>query len=161
MGTAYTLGVIRNFTAVSNRSLSNEEWLTKLNERVDASLFNLETTEKEAKASLKPDVFRENISGFYDVLRTILGIDRNPNLDYYQEQYGTEIDNYQLWGMPLNIREDDGYSIKFDMTIALLFVEGKVMVEEFYTEPLLINWLFRNSNIDNKLTGCVASHIIG
>lgn len=34
-------------------------------------------------------------------------------------------------------------------------------MEEFFSEPLLINWLFRNSTIDNKLAGCVISDIVG
>ena len=43
----------------------------------------------------------------------------------------------------------------------MLFIEGKVLAEEFYTEPHLINWLFRHSNIQNKLAGCVISDIVG
>jgi len=45
--------------------------------------------------------------------------------------------------------------------IAVLFIEGKVLVEEFSYEPKIVNWLFRHSNISNPLTGCVMSDVLG
>src|SRR5690625_5628212 len=77
MGTDYSLGIITKFSATSNTELTGEEWLNVLNERIDVSLFDLETAEKEAMGALQKDVFRENITGFYDVLRKILGANRN------------------------------------------------------------------------------------
>jgi len=161
MGTDYSLGIITKFSATSNTELTGEEWLNVLNERIDVSLFDLETAEKEAMGALQKDVFRENITGFYDVLRKILGANRNGNIDYYERDFGTELDNYQFWRTPLKLQKENGISIQFDLTMALLFIEGKVMAEIFNSDPVLINWLFRNSNIDNKLAGCVISSIVG
>lgn len=43
----------------------------------------------------------------------------------------------------------------------MLFIEGKVMAEEFKIEPKIMNWLFRHANIPNQLTGCVMSGVTG
>jgi hypothetical protein len=49
--------------------------------------------------------------------------------------------------------------IKIETNFAMMMIEGKVIIEEFYTDPHLINWLFRNSNIPNKLSGAVISSV--
>ena len=127
---------------------------------MDVSLFDLQITDVKVEGSLRPGIFCENISNFYEVLRGILGVKRNPCLDYYEKEYGVNLDSYQMETTNLHIQNEDGLSIRLDLTFALLFIEGKVLVEEFYTEPVLINWLFRNSNIENKLAGCIVSEII-
>lgn len=50
--------------------------------------------------------------------------------------------------------------ITISAEIAVLFIEGKVFVEEFTFEPKIINWLFRNSSISNPLSGCVMSNVL-
>ncbi len=44
--------------------------------------------------------------------------------------------------------------------IAILFIQGKVFVEEFSFEPKIINWLFRHIDISNSLAGCVMSDVL-
>lgn len=50
--------------------------------------------------------------------------------------------------------------ITISATISILFIQGKVLVEEFSFEPKLMNWLFRHINISNLLTGCVMSDVL-
>lgn len=161
MGSDYSLGIIHEFTVTTQESLMKEEWEKALNDRLDLSLFDLEFSDSEVKGKLNPTIFSENIADFYNILRKILGSRRNGNIDYYEDSYGTELENYQSWYTSLQFEDGAGRSIKLKASFVLLFVEGKVMVEEFYTEPVLMNWLFRNSNIPNKLAGCVISDIVG
>ena len=161
MGTDYALGVIDNITATANRELLNKDWVELLNERVDVSLFDLQFTGVKVTGVLRSNIFSENIAGFYSMLKEILGAERNPGLDYYEEYYGTDLENYQRACTTIRIRSDQGDNIRLDLEFAILFIEGKVLVEEFYTEPVLMNWLFRNSKIENKLAGCVVSSIVG
>lgn len=159
MGTFYTIGIIKEFKAFSNHHLSKYEWDKVLNERIDLETYDLDYNDSGVDAWIKRNIFTENIIEFYGVLKKILGTNRNTIFDHYENDFGTDIENYQFSNTRLNL-EENGLTIKLDIQFVLLFLEGKVMVEEFYTEPILINWLFRNSNIDNKLAGCVISEIV-
>lgn len=159
MGTYYTLGIITIFKATSNQQLTKTEWQRALDERVDLELFDLTFNDLNVAAKLKPIIFKENITDFYAVLREILGTNRNPNIDFYENNSGTSIEEYQIANTRLILQENE-LLIKIDIQFVLLFLEGKVSVEEFYTEPALINWLFRHSKIDNKLAGCVISQVV-
>lgn len=161
MGTYYTLGIIRKFKASSHRPLTKEEWERVLNDRIDLKLFGLTYNHSELNGSIDSNIFKENIADFYNILKKILGKNRNQNIDYYEAEYGTEIENYQEEYTRLDFEDGLGNSIRLDINFVLLFIEGKVFVEEFYTEPVLMNWLFRNSSIQNKLAGCIVSRIIG
>lgn len=161
MGSYYTLGVISHIRAASTELLSREEWIEVLNERVNIQLFDLRTNDGGAEAFLKPDIFSENITGFYSLLRSILGKERNRNIDFYEKEYGTDLEEYQYADTSFYLQSPTGGSrIKLYMSFALLFIEGKVLAEEFDTDPVLINWLFRHSNIENKLAGCMISAIV-
>ncbi|MEN1970393.1 hypothetical protein WMZ97_20250 [Lentibacillus sp. N15] len=161
MGTDYSIGVIRNFTAEANQNVSLEEWQTVLHDRLDLDCYTLTPQDTTLTGELDATVFRDNIAGFYQFLQYILEEDRNPNVDYYFEEFGTELSNYQNFPSYFSLKKKNGLSIQLHCNMALLFVEGKVMVEEFYTEPVMMNWLFRNSKIENKLAGCIVSGIIG
>jgi hypothetical protein len=161
MGTYYSLGIIHKFKASSQQHLTEEEWERVLNDRVDLNLFDLTYDDSELAGSIDSNVFNENIADFYSILRKILGKNRNENIDYYESEYGTEIKNYQKEYTRLQFEDEMGNSIRIDINFVLLFIEGKVFVEEFYTEPVLMNWLFKNSNIQNKLAGCIVSRVIG
>ena len=63
-------------------------------------------------------------------------------------------------GTAIKVLDNEGNSIKLSTSMALLFIEGKVSVESFNIDPKLINWLFRHSDISNKLSGCVISDIV-
>ena len=160
MGSYYTIGVFSSLNATSTGLLTRKEWVEILNERVDIQLFDLQINRDEAEAFLRPDIFSENIADFYNVLRSILGQERNRNIDYYEKEYGTELEDYQFADTTLYLQHPKGDHITLDMSIALLFIEGKVLAEEFDTDPVLINWLFRHSNIESKLAGCVISAIV-
>lgn len=161
MGTYYSLGIVHRFHAKSNRAMSNQEWMEAIDERLDTRLFDMTPTELESKGNLQPGIFEENIAGFYETLRGILGPDRNPELDYYEQSFGNELEKYQWAVERMRYRSSNGASIQLNLEFALLFIEGKVLIEVFYTEPKLINWLFRHSPIENKLKGCVISSIVG
>ncbi|QKY70151.1 hypothetical protein [Lentibacillus sp. CBA3610] len=161
MGTDYTIGIVRDFTATANQNLSMEEWRLTLSDRLDLDCFALTEEESRLHGQLDESIFRNQIAGFYQTLGSILGEKRNPNLDYYFETFGTDITNYQTAAERITLKKGNGLHIELHFKYALLFVEGKVLVEEFYTEPLLLNWLFRNSKIENKLAGCVISGIVG
>lgn len=90
-----------------------------------------------------------------------MGEKRNLNLDDYFETFGTDINDYQIENTFISFQNKDGLYIKLWFRFAMLFIEGKVLAEEFYTEPVLVNWLFRNSKIENKLAGCIVSSIVG
>jgi hypothetical protein len=161
MGTDYSIGVIRNFTAKANRNVSLEEWKAVLHDRLDLDCYTLAAQDTILTGELDPAIFRDNIAGFYQLLQLVLGEDRNPNVDYYFEEFGTEMNDYQFFGAYLPLKKKNGLTIQIDCDIALLFIEGKTMAEVFESEPTLINWLFRNSNVDNKLAGCMISGIVG
>lgn len=51
--------------------------------------------------------------------------------------------------------------ITLSAEFAILFIEGKVAVEEFSIEPNLMNWLFRHVDLSNPLSGCIMTDIVG
>jgi hypothetical protein len=83
------------------------------------------------------------------------------HIEYYEKIYGDHLDDYQFWDTYLYVTGQNGKSIRIEANIALLFIEGKVIVEYFQTEPQIINWLFRHSGLKNKLAGCIVSTIVG
>lgn len=156
MGTFYTIGIIKEFKVTSNEVLLMDTWHEKLADRLDLELFELKVEENKLFGKLKKDIFDENIEDFYSTLRKILGKKRNANIDYYEKSYGKDLDEYPTEKNYVYLDE-----LKLETTFAFLFIEGKVLVEEFNSDPLLINYLFRNSTIENPLKGCVISEIIG
>lgn len=69
-------------------------------------IFNLEFDDTEVKGKPDSTIFRENITGFYNVLRGILVSNRNGNIDYYEEEFGTELENYQFGFTILNFESE-------------------------------------------------------
>jgi hypothetical protein len=159
MGSYYTLGIITSFTAKSKNLTSLEEWKQKLNSRIDTDLFEMTIFESSISANLKPDIFQEYIIDFYRILKEITSPIYSRNIENYEQEFGNNLEEYQFDRTTLYVGEDSDKGIEIDVEYALLFIEGKVIVEEFYTEPQMVNWLFRNSNIPNKLAGCVISSI--
>ena len=51
--------------------------------------------------------------------------------------------------------------ITISANIAILFIEGKVFVEEFSFEPKLMSWLSRHIDISNPLSGCIMNDVQG
>jgi hypothetical protein len=188
MGTYYTLGIIRKFEARATKGknprwldekivpLKRNEWIKTLSDRIDPYLFDLVVQEDGSiRAELKNEIFQQHINSFYDVLRNILGEKRNENIDYYEKSYcmhkkdiygkdGDVDDNdyYSIEGArPIHIIDKAGNGIFLKCDFIMLMLEGKVLEEEFYTDPVLINYLFRHSNIDNPLRGAVISEVVG
>jgi hypothetical protein len=54
-----------------------------------------------------------------------MGKYRNKYIDYYESEYGTEIENYQKEYTRLQFEDDMGNSIRLDIHFVLLFIEGK------------------------------------
>lgn len=161
MGTYYTLGVIKNIDANANRELTTEEWNAALRDRIDVDCFKLDYGENKLLGSLNEKVFEDNIADFYALFREILGKEGSRAFNFYEEEFGHKIENYQFDWTTIEITGKDGLKIRLHLHFALLFIEGKVMTEEFSVEPVLLNWLFRNSKIENKLAGCMISDITG
>ncbi|MCM3671637.1 hypothetical protein M3181_22020 [Mesobacillus maritimus] len=185
MGTFYTLGIINRFGAQATKGgskyfgrehlpLGESVWKEVLNERIDTSIFDLEMQEEGTITGLlKNSVFQENINDFYEILREILGEHRNGNIDHYEKDYflhhrdihGEDVEDdadYPFeWADDIRILNKDGLEIRIECQFIMLMLEGKVLVEEFSTDPVLINYLFRNSNIKNPLAGAVISQVVG
>lgn len=186
LGTFYTIGIINKFWAEATQGdpkriarahlpLTEEEWIKVLDKRIDTSIFDLKMEETGTMIGyLKNDVFKENIKGFYDILREILGERRNVNIDHYEKEMykdgelpdintdqGYDRTYSYEWADHINIIVKDGFGIRIECQFIMLMLEGKVLVEEFYTDPILINYLFRNSKLNNPLCGAVISQVVG
>jgi hypothetical protein len=61
----------------------------------------------------------------------------------------------------MEFKNAQGQGMKLSGMALFLFIEGKVGAEEFEIEPLLLNWLFRHSSLENPLAGAVVSIILG
>src|ERR1700691_1455837 len=126
MGTYYSLGLIKNFKAKSEVSLSESDWLHNLDQRLDASLFNLtvEADGKHIHGVLKEGVFENNIHDFHSKLMEITC--RQIHNDYYEE-YGTNIDKYYSDTTGIRLRlEKNKEIIILEACCISLFIEGKV-----------------------------------
>ncbi|MFD1851434.1 hypothetical protein [Oceanobacillus bengalensis] len=157
MGTDYTLGIVKSFTATSHQSLSDNDWRNLLNDRIDIDQYAIHFEDKIVKGELKKEVFEENIEDFYMKLVAITGNDHI--LNWFNDGKA-DMEQYDCWPTEMRMKQEDVH-ITLAAKLAILFVEGKVLVEEFETEPKLINWLFRHVDLSNKLAGCVMSDIIG
>jgi hypothetical protein len=160
MGTFYTLGVIEKFAATSNDLHSEMDWQKFLNEKIDATLFDLiiENGGKSIRGTLKEGIFENNIQDFYSRL---IKITNDRSINNYFEHYGVDINNYHAGRIKMNFYLDENKEIIMTLNYVSLFIEGKVLVEEFSIEPKLMNWLFRHCDFGNPLSGCIISSITG
>lgn len=156
MGSFYILGVVNKFEAKSTSPLNQAHWEQYLNERLDLKQYTTTLTDQTAKGELKEEVFKENIEDLYKRLIEITGDDK---IAIYFEDSKTDIENYQSRITVMTFKYHDT-QITISAEIAILFIEGKVFVEEFSYEPKIINWLFRHINISNPLTGCVMGDVL-
>ena len=78
---------------------------------------------------------------------------------YYLEKYGSDIDRFPSENCKFVAHDADKKRIDIRASLSLLFIEGKVLVEQFSIEPALLNWLFRHSDFGNPLAGAVLSDI--
>lgn len=69
-------------------------------------------------------------------------------ISYYFESSGTDMEKYQDWVTRMTLQEYNS-NILLSAEFAILYIEGKVIIEEFNNEPKLINWLFRHSDLSN------------
>ncbi|WP_050632259.1 hypothetical protein [Bacillus andreraoultii] len=157
MGTYYAIGVVKKFTTKSNQVLSEADWKDHLNERLDTEQYSIKFEDTSVEGVLKNLVFENNIEDFYNKL---VNITINDRISYYFERSGTDIDKYQFWITGMTLKEYNP-NILLSVEFAILFIEGKVFVEEFSVEPKLINWLFRHTDLSNPLSGCIMSDIVG
>ncbi|TMN21850.1 hypothetical protein [Lentibacillus cibarius] len=157
MGTYYALGIVKKFTAKSNQELSEANWEDHMNERLDIDQYAVSVKDNVIEGVLKEKVFRENIEDLYNKL---VQITNDRQVSVYLEDSGTDIEQYQTWRTGMTIKEYDS-NITLTVELVILFIEGKVIVEEFSIEPKLINWLFRHASLSNPLAGCIMSDIVG
>lgn len=157
MGTFYILGIVNKFEANSANQLDQSHWEQYLNERMDLKQYTTTSTDYTVKGDLKKHVFKENIEDFYKKLFEMTGDDQTAT---YFEDSKIDIENYQSRTTRMTFKYHNT-QITIAAEIAVLFIEGKVLVEEFSYEPKIVNWLFRHSNISNPLTGCVMSDVLG
>ncbi|TMN21841.1 hypothetical protein [Lentibacillus cibarius] len=157
MGTYYALGIVKHFTAKSDQAISPAIWNVYLDERIDIQLYTLRMNGAEIHGELKMEVFEDNIEDFYNKL---VEITDNEKISIYFEDSGKNMEQYQSWVTEMTVKQYDP-NITLTAELAILFIEGKVLVEEFSIEPKLINWLFRHVNLANPLVGCVMCDIVG
>jgi hypothetical protein len=156
LGAFYILGIVKKFEAKSTQPLDQVNWNHYLNERLDTEQYTTTLADYTAKGELKEGVFEENIKIFYDKLIEMTGDEK---IAIYFDHSGTDIDKYQVRDTMMKFEYHDVH-ITLSATIAILFIEGKVFVEEFSFEPKLMNWLFRHTDISNPLAGCVMSDVL-
>lgn len=156
LGAFYILGIVNKFEEKSTSPLGQVHWEQYLNERLDLKQYTTTLTDYTVKGDLKKHVFKENIEDFYKKLVEMTGDDQTA---IYFGDSKTDIDNYQsrTTGMTFKYHNTQ---ITISAEIAILFIEGKVFVEEFSYEPKIINWLFRHIDISNPLAGCVMSDVL-
>lgn len=152
MGTYYALGIGKEFDAYTNATFTSEKWQKILNERFDIDLYNIDIQPNSVEANLKQGVFEENIEDLYRLLKQIT---QKESIDYYFTRHGTKKDEYSSDIIVVHISDEEGNKIRLRIKLILLFIEGKVLAEEFSCEPKIVNWLFRHSNLNNKLAGCI------
>lgn len=157
MGTYYALGIVKRLKAKSNQPLTKDDWKKYLNDRLDIEQYTTNYQDNVVEGELNTGVFEKNIEDFYKKLVKITG---NEWVSLYYQDSGTDIEQYQNWTSGMKLVQQ-GCNITLSVDLAILFIEGKVFVEEFSIEPKLINWLFRHSDFSNPLTGCVMSDIVG
>lgn len=158
MGTFYALGAVKELNANTKKALSKDEWKMLLHERFDTELFDFTVNNCEMTATLKADIFKENIRDFFGKLKVITG---DESIAYKFEEFGDEIEEYTTGRCNFYVVDGEKNRVKLSVFYALLFIEGKVLVEQFSTEPVLINWLFRHVDFGNKLAGAIVSDIFG
>src|SRR5690625_7352995 len=156
MGSFYILGIVNKFEAKSTSPLNQAHWEQYLNERLDLKQYTTTLADYTLKGELKKEVFKENSEDVYKKLIEISGEDK---IAIYFEDSKTDIDNYQNRTTGLTFKYHDT-QITITAEMAILFIEGKVFVEEFSYEPKIINWLFRHIDISNPLAGCVMSDVL-
>lgn len=156
MGTDYTLGIVKEFTATASQ-MGPTEWEELLNQRLDIEQYNLKFEDGKAIGTLKEEVFEEDIEDLY---RKLVAITDNGHMLNWLNNGGTDINRYDTWVTEMKFKRKSG-SFTLCAKLSVLFVEGKVLVEEFNTEPKLMNWLFRHADLSNRLAGCIMSDIIG
>ena len=156
MGSFYILGIVNKFEAKSTSPLNQAHWEQYLNERLDLKQYTTTLTDNTVNGELKEEVFKENIEDFYKRLIEITGDDK---IAIYFEDSKTDIENYQSRTTGMTFKYHDT-QITISAEIVILFIEGKVFVEEFSYEPKIINWLFRHIDISNPLAGCVMNDVL-
>lgn len=157
MGKYYALGIVKKFKAKSNHALTQVAWEQYLNERLDLARYTLKFGDDVVEGKLNQNIFKENIEDLYDKLFQIIS---NDLVSAYFEYKGTDIEQYQTWMTGMSIK-DYNPSINLSAELAILFIEGKVFVEEFTIEPKLMNWLFRHVDLSNPLSGCIMTDVVG
>ncbi len=161
MGTFYSLGIVQNFTAKSTGATSSEprDLESAVGDRLNLDLFNLRQNTTGLSGQLKPGILEDYLEDFVQTLKQIAN--QNQKIDDYWNFYGTQWENYPLEYWSMEFKDAQEQTIKLSGKALFLFIEGKVGAEEFEIEPLLLNWLFRHSSLENPLGGAVVSIILG
>lgn len=158
MGTYYGLGVAHFFEIYSNGSVNKEVWMKVLNDKLNLDLYDITFYSESIEGVLKERIFEDNVEAVFQLLKQIT---QDTNVDYYFREYGANRADYPYGMTYMKLKDDNGHEMLFKTELSLLFIEGKVGAEEFSFEPKIINWLFRHSNIDNPLMGCIFGDIVG
>ena len=128
-----------------------------MNERLDMEQYTLNFRGNAVEGELKKEVFEKNIEDFYNKL---VNITNNEQISLYFEDSGTDVEKYQDWVTGMTVKEHSPL-ITLSAEFAILFIEGKVSIEVFSIEPILMNWLFRHVDLSNPLSGCIMTDIVG
>jgi hypothetical protein len=161
MGTFYSLGIVQDFTAKStgNTSIELGDLEVAVGDRLNLDLFSLRQGPGGLLGQLKPGTLEEHLEDFVRTLKQIAN--QHSRIDEYWNLYGCQWENYPREYWVMEFKNAQGQGIKLSGMALFLFIEGKVGADEFEIEPLLLNWLFRHSSLENPLAGAVVSIILG
>jgi len=158
MGTYYSVGIVKEFAARAANAIDAQTLERVVGERFDLGLFDTDFQNGCLTGMLKPGLFNEHIADFVEKLVNIAPDSRETIL-YYLEKYGADIDRFPSENCKFVVHDAGKKRIDIRASLSLLFIEGKVLVEQFSIEPALLNWLFRHSDFGNPLAGAVLSDI--
>jgi len=160
MGTYYSVGIVKEFAARGANAVDAQTLEKVVGERFDLGLFDTDFQNGCMTGTLKPGLFNEHIADFVEKLANIAPNHRE-TITYYLEKYGRNIDQFPSENCQWVVHDANKKRIEIHASLLLLFIEGKVLAEQFSIEPALLNWLFRHSDFGNPLAGAVLSDIIG
>lgn len=137
-----------------------ELWMQVLEKKFDLSCYDVIIDEEGHgfELKIKEDILKNNIDGLIDIIQPLLNTkgwgsdiasqNRDEN-DYIANAIDTDF-----------LLEIADRRVYCDSKIVPLLMEGKVQAETITGVSNLINFLFRNSSLDNVLKGCIIYDIV-
>ncbi|URZ03849.1 hypothetical protein [Clostridium felsineum] len=158
MGTYYTLGIVKKFSIKRTKIHSTDEIINEIQIKLDLDIFNLVIEDDYIYGELDENILNKNIGDFYNTLEEMTG---SNSVSYYFDKENDEMRYVYEGSTRIRLNDTCINELVLNLNYMVLYIEGKVIAECFSYEPQIINWLFRQLNIKNKLFGAVISDIYG